>query len=615
MHSAEPAHTGERWWRPTFSAAGLEWGVASLEQSVAGAWFRSLPMPDLVSGPESGRDARWCLEQLIALRPDVDVTELVVSTNNGAIHISGHDIAEHSDPSKIVIELCRGDGGSGSVPPSLADSSLLQQSSGTRDESRSWGQVNMDHSPARAPALAPTSDPQSLGGIFFTPLREHLSQDRACSPGGAMGGGALSLGLGHALPHALGHGLMEAVLAPTAPLSGCPLSSATDEARGEIESHDVDLGSEPPLQLPLGGRVERLSQTIHVHDRIPNTRAPPEVILYVPGFNAALKDEISCVGQLLCLGDFPPQVKAFLFSWPGGRELTYFTAINYAKHPRCQADFAAFVASFIDAGVREFHVICHSVGAHVFLSALHLITPMLQTCEQQAYRCTAPGRLHGAANPAEDMPRARFASVMIMSPDYPLRKFVSRDFSMLRRLCSTITLYCDVADRALFYSETFNRELALGKNPFRIVRSSATGDRGGGAHTASKHCHRTQCSNSVPRDGVRESVRRASSGLGGHDSEASCTADSAPAPTEFVPMTAEARSSWPRRRSVLSWVASLGEYSVGAVAGSVTGSVAMISRTYESTLNGDLSSQQVLDEGQMRAQQPQLSPALTLDLV
>jgi hypothetical protein len=80
--------------------------------------------------------------------------------------------------------------------------------------------------------------------------------------------------------------------------------------------------------------------------------------------------QVCVIGQLLCLGNFPASVKAFTFSWPGGRELTYFSAVGYARHPRCQADFAAFVASLIDAGVREFHVLCHSVCLSFALSAL-----------------------------------------------------------------------------------------------------------------------------------------------------------------------------------------------------------------------------------------------------
>ena len=30
---------------------------------------------------------------------------------------------------------------------------------------------------------------------------------------------------------------------------------------------------------------------------------------------------------------------------------------------------------------------------------------------------------------------------MMMSPDYPLHTFIQEDFSMLRRMCCTITLY------------------------------------------------------------------------------------------------------------------------------------------------------------------------------
>ena len=71
---------GERYWRPMFNEGGLRWGVGALEQSVAGAWFKNLPKASVVAGPEEGRDARWCLEQLISLRPETELTkELVVS--------------------------------------------------------------------------------------------------------------------------------------------------------------------------------------------------------------------------------------------------------------------------------------------------------------------------------------------------------------------------------------------------------------------------------------------------------------------------------------------------------------------------------------------------------
>jgi hypothetical protein len=72
---------------------------------------------------------------------------------------------------------------------------------------------------------------------------------------------------------------------------------------------------------------------------------------------------------------------------------------------------------------------------------------MLATCDQQARRratlnkgsCSSPQ--HESFHLPSNAPRARFATVMMMSPDYPLHTFIQEDFSMLRRMCCTITLY------------------------------------------------------------------------------------------------------------------------------------------------------------------------------
>ena len=49
----------------------------------------------------------------------------------------------------------------------------------------------------------------------------------------------------------------------------------------------------------------------------------------------------------------------------------------------------------------------------------------------------------------------------------------------------TLIRYCDTADRALFYSEVFNAERALGKNPFLLVCGSTGGGAGAGPGSAS----------------------------------------------------------------------------------------------------------------------------------
>lgn len=61
-----------------------------------------------------------------------------------------------------------------------------------------------------------------------------------------------------------------------------------------------------------------------------------------------------------------------------------------------------------------------------------------------------------------------------MNPDASLQQFLEKDFSALRKLCSHVTLYGDNTDGALFWSETFNREKALGKHPFALVKQKET---------------------------------------------------------------------------------------------------------------------------------------------
>ena len=171
----------------------------------------------------------------------------------GALHITGHELADHSDPSRITIALERPDGATSATPAAAAT-----------------------HAAAASAAAAATT----------------------------------------AGAHALGRG-------------------------GAAELSEMEEGSASPLlgrpaEAALGGASSRPLPALRVLDRVPAARAPSEVLVYVPGFNASVEDDIMSLGQLLCLGDFPPHVKGILFAWPGGRELTYFSAINYAKHPRCQ---------------------------------------------------------------------------------------------------------------------------------------------------------------------------------------------------------------------------------------------------------------------------------------
>ena len=87
----------------------------------------------------------------------------------------------------------------------------------------------------------------------------------------------------------------------------------------------------------------------------------------------------------------------------------------------------------------------HAVPLQVLFHALHLIAPMLQTCAEQKQQRNVGGGGASGVLPT----KARLATCLIMSPDYPLERFVTHDFNRLRKLCSNICLFCDTSDQGV----------------------------------------------------------------------------------------------------------------------------------------------------------------------
>ena len=238
--------------------------------------------------------------------------------------------------------------------------------------------------------------------------------------------------------------------------------------------------------------------------RTPHEKAP-EVLIYIPGFNASLLDGVTVGGQLLCLADFPPHLKAFMFSWPGGAR-AHLLHRDQRRRRRAQArpTSPAFVASIIDSGVREIHILAHSVGAHVLFSALHLILRWADAAdrssssssEQRQRRVAARGPQPQHWQPGRRRRRRRAERAARDVPDHVARLPACTGSSapttrLLRKLAATITLYCTaISDRALAYAEIFNKGhqgKALGKNLCNLV-PPARGLRRAAAAAAAAGC-------------------------------------------------------------------------------------------------------------------------------
>ena len=363
--------------------------------------MRATPPPDGPIVSMTGSPP-WPVCDAALTLPSLQAPAIVISAAEGELHVSGHEISYDSDPSRVTIQLCPSPSAWGSrgtsPPPSRVASSdnlagriahqvpsmpsvtsgsqvvLPKAAAGSSSGAvSSCGSSSGDGQGANSGSLAAQPASPLGGGSVFTPL--YAVSD---APVSASSEAALGLGLGHGLGRARGHSWGEA-------LGQCSYRSSTFGCWGQVhdeESHQEGADCSPDLhpernrERKFDGRQGRHSAgdepgcvdsapllpsvrsqlpntVMRVLDRTPLEKAPPEVIVYMPGFNATLLDGITVCGQLLCLADFPPHIKAFMFSWPGGRELSYFTALNYSSSPRNQADFAAFFASIIDSGVRE----------------------------------------------------------------------------------------------------------------------------------------------------------------------------------------------------------------------------------------------------------------------
>ncbi|KAL1520727.1 hypothetical protein AB1Y20_022295 [Prymnesium parvum] len=405
MHNrAEPRIT-ESWWWPRYCEQGLCWGVVSVECSIAGGWFKNLPAATLLSGPQAGRSASWCMRQLIALRQQPPpTTSLMVNLADGMLRVSGFEMCGSADDESVTIRIQRQPPAASAahVPPTEAEMipTPTPSSPKTPRALDSW------------PALASTSTTRTETPAFPRPTHQRT---------------------------------------PTWELTRSRRVGAEDEA-----VPTVLLGAEQWHEA-------HSNQTLSVDGWDETPLPPSEAILFCPGFNASAEEALLALGQLLALGDFPPHIKAFVFSWPGGRELTYFPAMKCASSEKTQTDLASMITSLIEAGITHFHLLTHSAGALVLLSALSKLEEIFTS-------------LRASVDSGHRQSRAsvpRISTVLLLSPDYPLRRFVDSDFARLRKLCNHITIYSDAADGALFYSQIFNRGQALGKHPFGLVHRAS----------------------------------------------------------------------------------------------------------------------------------------------
>ncbi|KAG0058101.1 hypothetical protein BGZ89_001562 [Linnemannia elongata] len=268
---------------------------------------------------------------------------------------------------------------------------------------------------------------------------------------------------------------------------------------GSDRSRSVDKARRRRL-TQAGLVVDGWRQVLDIDGRssaVAASRAGYEALVFVHGYNCALTYGIARLGQLLALGEFPAYIKPFVFSWPSSTTMGYFTAKSVGCSDNVANDLRQFIIDLKEAGFRRVHILAHSMGARIVLSALRkgyfdgvlaereVVDAEPSIISNEGSKTHLQGRMSvkyrdrprertrsgHSLTEEEDVGTIQLASFTLLNPDADLDIFLEEDYWTLTKYCPHITLYADAHDGALFWSEVLGRKKSLGRHPRTLVYS------------------------------------------------------------------------------------------------------------------------------------------------
>lgn len=199
-----------------------------------------------------------------------------------------------------------------------------------------------------------------------------------------------------------------------------------------------------------------------------------EGILFIHGFDHDLKDSIKRFGQFLALGHFPQYIIPFVFNWPSStNSLMYWCAHSVASDTDNHRDLRRFLHSLRVAGIRQLHVLCHSMGTRFFMRSFATTKKVFHK-RPMTSKSSSLVDLHAEENAqlreAKEIEEGRdgdsrihLANIILLNPDYEIETF-KNDYSDLREYCSRITIYADHRDEAIRFAHKLTQKASLGNN-------------------------------------------------------------------------------------------------------------------------------------------------------
>ncbi|KAF9975775.1 hypothetical protein BGZ73_000446 [Actinomortierella ambigua] len=295
-------------------------------------------------------------------------------------------------------------------------------------------------------------------------------------------------------------------------------STELDSSEIRLSKHDTQESAGHRPQRPMRERRRLWNETglvvqgwrqvldAEIHSSTTAFRAGFSALVFIHGYNCSLTYGIARLAQLLSLGEFPPYVKPFVFSWPSSVTLGYFHALKVGCSDAIAKDFRQFIQDLRASGFQRVHILAHSMGARVFLAALrkgaldgilaerevvsvdeeqqqsdHHSTSGLKPRVSVRYKDSRNGQGHfpdqrvergysveSMGSEGEGRP-IQLATMTLMNPDADLDIFLDEDYWILSKYCPHITLYADARDGALFWSQLLGQKKSLGRHPRSLV--------------------------------------------------------------------------------------------------------------------------------------------------
>ncbi|KAJ2992760.1 hypothetical protein HDV02_002872 [Globomyces sp. JEL0801] len=179
-----------------------------------------------------------------------------------------------------------------------------------------------------------------------------------------------------------------------------------------------------------------------------------EALVYVHGIATHVELASKDLAQVMAMGNFPPNIKPFMFCWPGGTQLSFFQAREMASSLPIRQLFIKFLTDLKERGFQKFHILCHSMGSRIVSYATTDFHSVFSTIKQsETASISSSSTIHQETT---------LESVTFFNPEIPLLEFNHQYLPILQKYTGLITIYGNRHDIPLFFAEWITMEKRTG---------------------------------------------------------------------------------------------------------------------------------------------------------